>query len=109
MKIRAKIHLALSGAFLVGICLAGAGAYKILTDNALEDSLQNARIMIEGASAMRTYTSQNISPLLEPQMKIQFLPYAIPSFAAQTNFKLVQRKLPEYSYREPTLNPTNAN
>ena len=67
------------------------------------------RAVPKGASAMRTYTSQNISPLLEPQMKIQFLPYAIPSFAAQTNFRLVQRKLPEYAYREPTLNPTNVN
>jgi protein-histidine pros-kinase len=42
-------------------------------------------------------------------MKVQFLPHSIPSFAAQTNFKIVQTKLPEYTYREPTLNPTNVN
>jgi protein-histidine pros-kinase len=42
-------------------------------------------------------------------MKMQFLPHSIPSFAAQTNFRLVQKKLPEYSYREPALNPTNVN
>jgi protein-histidine pros-kinase len=75
----------------------------------MEDSLQNARIMMEGASAIRTYTSESVSPLLQQQMRVEFLPYAIPSFAAQTNFRLVQRKLPEYSYREPTLNPTNVN
>ncbi len=57
MKIRWKIDLAISGAFLVGLGLAGVGAYTILTKNALEDSLQNARIMIEGASAIRTYTA----------------------------------------------------
>jgi HAMP domain-containing protein len=109
MKIRWKIDLAISGAFLVGLGLAGFGAYSILTKNALEDSLQNARIMIEGASAIRSYTSDSIRPLLEQQMKVQFLPYSIPSFAAQTNFKMVHQKLPDYTYREPTLNPTNLN
>lgn len=109
MKIRWKIDLAISGAFLVGLGLAGAGAYTILTKNALEDSLQNARIMIEGASAIRTYTADSIKPLLEQQMKVQFLPQSIPSFAAQTNFKTVHKKLPDYTYREPTLNPTNVN
>jgi HAMP domain-containing protein len=107
MKIQAKISLAMSAAFFVGLVLASIGAYFIVNRNAMEDSLQNARIMIEGASAIRTYTSESVSPLLQQQMKLEFLPYAIPSFAAQTNFRLVQRKLPEYSYREPTLNPTN--
>jgi protein-histidine pros-kinase len=87
--------------------LAGGSAYEILTKNAVEDALQNARIMIEAASAIRSYTAQSIKPLLEQQMKVQFLPHSIPSFAAQSNLKMVRTKLPEYSYREPTLNPTN--
>ncbi len=107
MKIRWKIDLAMCAAFLVGLGLAGASAYEILTKNAVEDALQNARIMIEAASAIRTYTAQSIKPLLEPQMKVQFLPHSIPSFAAQSNLKMVRAKLPEYTYREPTLNPTN--
>jgi len=107
MKIQAKIILTMSAAFLVGLVLASIGAYFIVNRNAMDDSLQNARIMMEGASAIRTYTSESVSPLLQQQMKVEFLPYAIPSFAAQSNFRLVQRKLPEYSYREPTLNPTN--
>jgi len=109
MKIRWKIDLAISGAFLVGLGLAGVGAYTILTKNALDDSLQNARIMIEGASAIRSYTAESIKPLLEQQMKVQFLPHSIPSYAAQTNFKMLHQKLPDYTYREPTLNPTNLN
>ena len=107
MKIRWKIDLAISGALLVGLGLAAVGAYAILAKNALEESLQDARIMIEGASAVRTYTSESIQPLLEQQMKVQFLPHSIPSFAAQTNFAMVNQKLPDYTYREPTLNPTN--
>jgi len=107
MKIRWKIDLAMCAAFFVGLGLAGASAYEILTKNAVEDALQNARIMIEAASAIRSYTAQSIKPLLEPQMKVQFLPHSIPSFAVQSNLKMVRAKLLEYTYREPTLNPTN--
>ena len=78
MKIRWKIDLAMCGVFLVGLGLAGISAYEILTENALEDSLQNARIMIEAASAIRSYTDHRITPLLEPQMQVEFLPPAIP-------------------------------
>jgi len=94
MKIRWKIDLAISGAFLVGLGLAGVGAYTILTKNALEESLQNARIMIEGASAIRKYTADYNWPLLEPQLKIQFLPQSVSAFAAQTTLKLVRQKNP---------------
>src|SRR5438128_2044100 len=72
--------LVTSGAFLVGLALAGFGAYTILTKNAFEESLQNARILIEGASAIPSYTADSIRPLLEQQMKVQFLPHSIPSF-----------------------------
>jgi HAMP domain-containing protein len=109
MKLRGKVNLALGGAFIVGLILAGGAAYKVLTDEAIENSARDARIMIEQASAIRTYTAESIRPLLEQQIQIQFLPHTIPSFAAQANFRLVQKKLPEYSYREPTLNPTNVN
>jgi protein-histidine pros-kinase len=109
MKLRGKVNLALGGAFIIGLILAGGAAYKVLTDEAIENSARDARIMIEEASAIRTYTAESIRPLLEQQIQIQFLPHTIPSFAAQANFRLVQKKLPEYSYREPTLNPTNVN
>src|SRR6478672_13614112 len=109
MKLRAKVNLALSGAFFVGLLVATGGAYKILTDEAVESSARDARVVMEQASAIRTYTADAIRPLLERQMNVQFLPHAIPSYAAQTNFRLVQKKLPEYAYREPALNPTNVN
>jgi HAMP domain-containing protein len=109
MRLTAKITLVLSGAFVVGLALGSLAAYRYVTDSAVENSAGDARIVMEAASAVRSYTAESISPLLQEQMKTQFLPYAIPSFAAQTNAKLVQKKLPEYSYREPTLNPTNVN
>src|SRR6516162_5794900 len=109
MKIRWKIDLAMACAFLIGLGLAGFGAYQILRTNALEASRESAKIIMEEASADRTYTADSIKPLLEQQMKVQFLPHSIPSFSALSIFKIVRQKLPEYTYREPTLNPTNVN
>jgi protein-histidine pros-kinase len=107
MKLRGKVNLTLCGAFVVGLVLAGAVAYKVLTDEAIENSARDARILIEEASAVRAYTADLIFPQLQPQLKIQFLPTVVSAFAAQTSFHIVQKKLPEYNYREPTLNPTN--
>lgn len=109
MNLRAKVNLALGGAFVVGLLLAGGSAYKVLTDEALDASARDARIIMEGASAIRFYTLTEIYPLLDAQLNVQFLPHTVSAYAAQTNFKLVQKKLPEYSYREPALNPTNLN
>lgn len=97
----------MSGGLLFGVLLASVAAYFIVTRNSAEDCLQNARIMMEGVNGTRTLTSENVSPFLQEQMKMEFLPSGIPSLAAQTNFRLVQRQWPEYTYREPTLNPTN--
>jgi HAMP domain-containing protein len=107
MKLRGKVNLTLCGAFVVGLSLAGGIAYKVLTDEAIDNSTRDARIMMEEASAVRSYTAEFIFPQLQPQLKIQFLPTVVSAFAAQTNFHIVQKKLPEYNYREPTLNPTN--
>jgi hypothetical protein len=71
MKIRWKINLAISGAFLLGLGFAGLGAYTILSRNALEDSLQNARIMIEGASAIRSLRRSRLFGQLPGKNKLK--------------------------------------
>lgn len=107
MGLKAKFNLVMLLAFLVGLSLAAALAYRIVQDNAHREVLQEAAIMMEQASAIRTYTSREIGPLLAEQSKIHFLPHTVPAFAAQTNFRKLQQDFPDYSYREPAPNPTN--
>ncbi len=107
MGLKAKFNLVMLAAFLVGLALAAVLAYRIVQDNARREVLQDAALMMAEASAIRTYTSREIGPLLAEQSKVHFLPDTIPAFAAQTNFRQIQRDFPDYSYREPTLNPTN--
>jgi HAMP domain-containing protein len=65
------------------------------------------RIVMEKASAIETYTSESVAPFLQQKMKVEFLPSAIPPLAAQANLRVMDRKFAVYTYREPTLNPTN--
>jgi protein-histidine pros-kinase len=69
--------------------------------------MENARIMMEAAIAVRTYTATQIKPLLETQIKYAFLPQTVPAYSANTYFSQLQKKFPDYSYKEATLNPTN--
>ncbi|MFO1434491.1 MAG: DUF3365 domain-containing protein [Candidatus Competibacteraceae bacterium] len=109
MKLRAKFNLMLILTFIFGLGLAALLSYHILQSNAREEVIQNARIMMESALGARNYTVQEIRPLLDLQMKRQFLPQTVSAYAAMRNFKVLREKFPEYSYKEAALNPTDLN
>jgi protein-histidine pros-kinase len=81
--------------------------YKVTNDEARNAVLREASLLMDAASATRTYTVEEITPLLEEQSKLRFLPHTIPSWAAQTNMRHSLKQLPGYAYKEPSLNPTN--
>jgi HAMP domain-containing protein len=107
MGLRTKFNLMLFFAFTVGLTLAAGLSYRILQQNAREEVIQNARIMMESALGIRGYTVREIRPLLALQMKRQFLPQSVSAYAAMQNFQALRDKLPDYTYREAALNPTN--
>jgi hypothetical protein len=110
MKLLLKFNLVFLVVFVAG--LLGLGATGVMTRellerNAQEEVLQHARFMLEKALAVRSYTSTQVAPLLETQMKYGFLPQSVPAFAATEVLAKVQKNHPEFSYKEATLNPTN--
>jgi len=107
MKLVLKFNLVFIGMFLLGLLVAGMISYNLLQNNARDEIVQNARIMMEAALSTRSYTSNQIRPLLETQMKYNFLPQSVPAYAATEYFNDLRKKYPEYSYKEATLNPTN--
>jgi len=109
MGLRMKFNLVLLLAFVVGLALAAYLSDRILKDNAREEVIQNARIMIESALGARAYTAEQIKPLLTLQMKRQFLPQTVSAYAAGQSFKALRTQFPEYTYKEAALNPTNPN
>jgi protein-histidine pros-kinase len=107
MKLIVKFNLVFIAIFLAGLAIAGYVSNNLLQRNARDEILQNARIMMEAALATRSYTSSQIRPLLETQMKYQFLPQSVPAYSATEQFNDLKTRYPDYLYKEATLNPTN--
>src|SRR5262245_27371636 len=107
MGLKLKFNIVMGIAFLVGLVLAAILSYRVLQANAEREVMHEAALITAHASAVRGYTVSEIEPLLRDQMKTRFLPHTVPSWAAQTNFRTVQSKFPDYSYKEAALNPTN--
>jgi len=107
MKLIWKFNLVLLGIFVLGFLIAGFISYRALQANAREEILQNARLMMESALSARNYTIAQVKPLLETQMKYQFLPQTVPAYAATEQFNELRKKHPDYAYKEATLNPSN--
>lgn len=107
MKLMLKFNLVLLLTFAAGFLAVGFVSNRLLQRNAKQEVFENARIMMEAALAVRTYTSTQIKPLLETQMKYAFLPQSVPAYSANEYFGQLRKKFPDYSYKEATLNPTN--
>lgn len=107
MGLRTKFDLAILVALIIGLVLAGFVLHSVTHADARKEVIQNARIMLETGTAIRDYTTQQIDPLIAAQNDQTFLPASIPFFAAETNFKTIQKKFPDYVYKEAALNPTN--
>jgi hypothetical protein len=110
MGLRAKFNLAIVAAFLVGFSGAAILLQRLFVENARTQVLENARIMMSAADAIRHFADVQIGPIAAGQNDVlngRFIAASVPSFAAQTTFKAIQASYPDFAYREPTLNPTN--
>lgn len=107
MKLLMKFNLVLLLVFAIGFLAVGYTTNRLLQRNAKQEIVENARIMMEAALAVRSYTSGEIKPLLETQIKYSFLPQSVPAYSANQYFSKLRKKFPDYAYKEATLNPTN--
>ncbi len=107
MGLRLKFNLVLLAGLLAGLGLASALSYRLAFQTAQEQILSEAALMSAQADAISQYTVEEIAPLIAGQFARRFLPQSIPAWAAQTNFRTIQKSMPDYSYRTVMLNPTN--
>jgi HAMP domain-containing protein len=107
MKLILKFNLVFVVVFIAGLSAAGYVSWALLQQNAREEVVQNARLVMETALSTRAYTSNQLRPLLETQMKYKFLPQSVPAYSATEVLNGLRKNFPEYGYKEATLNPTN--
>ena len=107
MKLIWKFNLAILAVAAVAFILAAVVSYTVLHANARDEVLQNARVMMESATASGDYTNAQVRPLLETQLKYKFIPQSVPAFAATEQFNELRKNYPDYTFKAATLNPTN--
>jgi protein-histidine pros-kinase len=108
MNLLTKFNLILVLLFGSGLFLVSRFAKDFLIDNARQQVLQQAELMVESAQSTRGYTNEDLKPLLNKLPdEGAFIPETVPAFAATETFGRLHKKFPEYSYKEATLNPTN--
>ncbi|HUD56669.1 MAG TPA: DUF3365 domain-containing protein [Terracidiphilus sp.] len=109
MKLLAKFNLIFLVVFGAGGLLISQVARSYLLESARDEVQAQERLMMASARAVRDYTSEEISPLLQqnPRHKVRFLPETIPFYGASTTFAKLRKSYPDYAYKEAALNPTN--
>ena len=110
MKLLLKFNLALIVVFAIGIGATAALSRDLLQRNAREEIYEAAKLLADSALAVREYTSRNIAPLLETQIRYEFRPEMVSAFSALEVLRTLREANAEYRqflYREATLNPTN--
>ncbi|QHJ00928.1 DUF3365 domain-containing protein [Xylophilus rhododendri] len=107
MKLLLKFNLIFLLVFLVGLAGSSLVARGLLQKAATEEVADRARLLIEKANAVSTYTADQIKPLLETQMKYTFLPQSVPAYSAAEVLATLQKTYPEYGFKSAMLNPTN--
>ena len=68
MKLLVKFNLLYVVVMAAGLVVAGGISRHLLQKNAEEDVLNQARLLMDKANAVRSYTSAQITKLLETQM-----------------------------------------
>ncbi len=107
MGLRVKFNMILISVAILGMALSGYVSQRILHQNAREEVLQMAGLIMESALAVRGYTIEEIRPLLITDIANTFVPQMVPAYAAHQNIKRLRQHYPDYKYKEATLNPTN--
>ncbi|MDH4173586.1 MAG: DUF3365 domain-containing protein [Betaproteobacteria bacterium] len=107
MKLVVKFNLVFLLVFAIGFTTAAYVSNQLLQNNARDEIVLNARLVMETALATRAYTSTQVGPLLQTQMKYNFLPQSVPAYSATEVLNGVRKAFPDYAYKEATLNPTN--
>ncbi len=107
MSLRIKFNLILVLTSIIGLAAASFVSYNLFHKHAREEVLETAAMMMESAVAVRGYTVGEVRPLLDQLETENFIPQTVPAYAASRYVKQLQKKHPDFSYKEAALNPTN--
>ncbi|MEO0566074.1 MAG: DUF3365 domain-containing protein, partial [Chloroflexota bacterium] len=105
---RTKFNLAVVIVFAVGLVITSIVSYVMEFQQARAEVEHEAEVLLSMALATRSYTVNEVRPLLwQLEEENDFLEATVPSFAAVQTFQIFNDEFSEFTYREAALNPTN--
>jgi HAMP domain-containing protein len=107
MSLRVKFNVVMLASFITGLVVAAIFLDRLTNADARTGVLSEAALMMGEADATVHYNDSQVAPLLLKQTQVQFLPQAIPFYAAQQTLDTLTKSFPGYTFRQPALNPTN--
>jgi hypothetical protein len=107
MSPKLKFNIWMVAVLAIAIGGAGTVVHGVLHRSARDHAVEMADLLMAVADATRAYTTEYIKPQLDQRLDIAFLPQTVPAFAATETIIALRKRLPAYTYKEATLNPTN--
>lgn len=107
MSLQFKFNLILAVSFLLALGLAAYPFYESSRLEAMEQLQSQIDVLRAQALSVRSYTQDEVQPLLADASQAQFLPQTVPAYSANTVFRNFRKRFPEFYYKEASLNPTN--
>lgn len=107
IKRSVRLNLLFLSVFAAGLLVSSFVTRQLLDEEVREETVQSALLMMESALAVRSFTIDEIQPLLAAGNEHNFQSASVPAFAATQIFKRFREKYPDFEYREAVLNPTN--
>jgi HAMP domain-containing protein len=104
--LRLKFNLVLLMVFSLGLGVSAYVSHELLQQNARDEVLRSAGLMMEAALSMRSYTVGHVRPNLRI-VEDEFLPQSVPAFGATEIMNQLRKTHPDFVYKEAALNPTN--
>lgn len=107
MGLQKTFNLVLGAIFLVGLIVTGYISYTTELQQARREVIQNAKLIFETATSTKEYTTEEIVPQFQEQLTTTFPRQIVPTYAAHQVFARLSEKLPQFTYREAVISPTN--
>jgi len=110
-KLGTKFTVILLLVLLMGSALGGMVMSRALQHRAEQKVVAEGMVLMETIEAVRTYTDEQVRPLLESKwMGDAFVPEVVPAYAARRTFENFQARSVTYKdlgYKDAMRNPTN--
>jgi len=108
LKLRTRFTIIMVIVYLCSLPIMIIGSYYILKQNAVRETLEESNLMLAAMEGARKYTGDVLRPAVTKELPNKFIVEAMSAtFVAKGIEKRIRERLPNYSFKEATLNPLN--